>query len=79
MLCNDAVRIVTFKGKLGRTGVDVSGISSQKVPSGFHASVKFPVKSPGFGLHNLSPRFQLHPSEEKSFIPFLKSAYHTNI
>lgn len=62
MLCNDAVRIVTFKGKLGRTGVDVSGISSQKVPSGFHASVKFPVKSPRFGLHNHSPRFRLHLS-----------------
>jgi hypothetical protein len=55
MLCNDAVRIVAFKGKLRRTGL----ISSQKVPSGFHASVKFPVKSPGFGLHNHSPRFRL--------------------
>jgi hypothetical protein len=59
MLCNDAVRIVTFKGKPGRTRVDVSGISSQKVPSGFHTRVKFPVKSPGFGLHNHSPRFRL--------------------
>ena len=67
MLCNDAVRIVAFKGKLGRTGVDVSGTSSQKVPSGFHASVKFPVKSPGFGLHNHSPRFRLPQRAQRCF------------
>ena len=64
MLCNDAVRIVAFKGKLGRTRV---GISSQKVPSGFHASVKFPVKSPGFGLHNHSPRFRLPQRAQRCF------------